>query len=186
MKWLSRDESEPVAALGWILSRIDEAVGFELVLLVVQHAVAAAERHELLVRSSLDDFAVLEHEDLVGAADRGQPVRDDERRPPLAERAQAVLDLGFAFAVERRGRFVEHEDARVGEDGARDRDALTLTARQLHPALSDDGVVLLLEPLDELVGVRDAADGLDLLERRVRAPVADVGRDRAIEEEVVL
>ena len=52
---------------------------------------------------------------------------------------------------------------RVGEDRARDRDALPLAARQAHAALADDRVVALLERLDELVAVRDAADRLDLV-----------------------
>ena len=74
----------------------------------------------------------------------------------------------------------------IGEDGARDRHALALAARQLHAALADDGVVAVLERLDELVGVRDAADPLDLVERRVGLAVADVLGDGAVEQEVVL
>ena len=57
---------------------------------------------------------------------------------------------------------------------------------ELDAALADDRVVLLLEPLDELVGVRDMADGPNLLHRRVRPAVADVVADRAVEQEVVL
>ena len=81
---------------------------------------------------------------------------------PAAQRVQAVLDQRLALAVEARGRLVEDEDARVGEDRARDRDALALAARELHAALADDRVVALLEAVDELVGVRDAADLADL------------------------
>ena len=55
---------------------------------------------------------------------------------------------------------------RVGENRARDRDALPLAARQPHAALADDRVVALLELLDELVAVRDAADRDDLVARR--------------------
>ena len=58
-------------------------------------------------------------------------MRNDERRAPLAERLEAVLNQRFAFAVEARGRFVEDQDARVRENGAGNRDALTLAARQL-------------------------------------------------------
>ena len=77
---------------------------------------------------------------------------------PLAQRLQAVLDQRLALAVEARRRLVENQDARVGENRARDRDALPLAARQPHAALADDRVVALLELLDELVAVRDAAD----------------------------
>ena len=94
---------------------------------------------------ALDDLAVLEHEDLVGAADRRQPVRDDERRAALAQAPQAVLDHRLALAVEARRGLVEDEDARVGEDGPRDRDALALAAGELDAALADHRVVALLE-----------------------------------------
>ena len=105
---------------------------------------------------------------------------------PAAERLQAVLDQRLALAVEARRRLVEDQNPRIGEDGAGDRHALPLPARQLDPALPDDRVVLLVEALDELVGVRDVADGADLLQRGVLAAVADVVADRAVEEEVVL
>ena len=84
---------------------------------------------------------------------------------PWRSDLQAVLNQRFALAVEARGRFVENQDRRVGENRARDRDALALAARQPHAALADDRVVALLELLDELVAVRDPADRLDLLAR---------------------
>ena len=85
---------------------------------------------------------------------------------PLPQRFQAVLNHRLALAVEARRRLVENEDLGVGQNRARDGDALTLSARQAHAALADDGVVPLLERLDELVAVRDAADGFDFFARR--------------------
>ena len=96
-------------------------------------------------------------------------MRDDERRPALAQRLQTVLNQRLAFAVEARRRFVENENARIGQNRARDRHALPLAARQPHAALADDRVVPLLESLDELVGMRDAADAHDVLARRAAA-----------------
>ena len=135
---------------------------------------------------TLHNPAALEHQDLIRAADRRQAVRDDERRPAVAQGAQPVLDLGFALGIETRGRFVEHEDPRIGENRPGDRDALALAAGQLHAALADDRVVLVIELLDELVTVRDACHFLDLLPRRVRPGERDVLGDRAVEQEVVL
>ena len=105
---------------------------------------------------------------------------------PCAQRPQAVLNQRLALAVEARRRLVEQQDARVGEDRARDRDALALAARQPDAALADDRVVPLLEAVDELVGVRDAAHPLDVFARRRGRSVADVLGDRAVEQEVVL
>src|SRR6185503_16910269 len=135
---------------------------------------------------ALDDLSVLEHQDLVGAPDRRQAVRDDEGGAAVAQRLEAVLDHRFALAVEARGRLVEDQDPRIGEDGAGDRHALALAARQLDAALADDRVVALLELLDELVGVRDAADLFDLFQRRVRTTVAEVLGNGAVEQEIVL
>src|SRR5207245_4382434 len=123
---------------GEVLAGVDEAIRFELVLFVVERAVAAAECDELGVRAALDDLSLLEHENLIGAANGRQPVRDDERRPALPQRSQSVLDERYALAVETRGGLVEDEDARVRQNRARDRHALPLATRQLHPALADD------------------------------------------------
>ena len=67
-----------------VLARIDEPIALEPVLLVVQLPVPASLVEQLVVRAALDDLAVLEHQNLVGAADGRQPVRDDERRAPVA------------------------------------------------------------------------------------------------------
>src|SRR4029453_2549247 len=55
-----------------VFACIDEPVGLELVLLVVERAIAPAERQQLLVSAALDDLAVLEDENLIGAPDRRQ------------------------------------------------------------------------------------------------------------------
>jgi hypothetical protein len=43
----------------------------------------AGRRDELVERAALGDPAVLHDEDLVGAADGGETVRDDDRRAPV-------------------------------------------------------------------------------------------------------
>jgi hypothetical protein len=64
-------------------------------------------------------------------------VGDDQRGAVARDVAQRGLDLLLGAGVERAGRLVEDQDARVLEDGARDRDALLLAARELQPALAD-------------------------------------------------
>src|SRR5204862_550153 len=68
----------------------------------------------------------------------------------------------------------------------RDRDALSLTARELHAALAHDGVDAVRQRLDQVVE-RRAADRhaqLDVGGRRTREP--HVGRERVVEEIRVL
>src|SRR2546423_12714 len=75
-----------------VLARFDEAILSEVILLVVELTVPPAVGKQILVAPALDDLALLEHQNLICAANGGQPVRDHERRAPLAQRSQAVLD----------------------------------------------------------------------------------------------
>jgi hypothetical protein len=59
-------------------------------------------------------------------------VRDHDRRAPLREPVQLVLDRALGARVERRRCFVEHDDARNLEDRARNRDPLALAAGEPH------------------------------------------------------
>src|SRR6185369_8823656 len=104
-------------------------------------------------------------------------MRDDKCGASGAERPQPVLNERLALAIKARGGFVEDENARVREDRPRNRDALPLAAREAHAALADDRVVSLLERFDELVAMRDAADGFDVLAAGVRPRVRDVFGD---------
>ena len=95
------------------------------------------------VRAALDDRPLSEHEDLVGADDGGEPVRDHQRGAVLRHAVERVLDVLLGVAVERGGRLVEQQDRRRFEDRARDGDALLLAAGKLQAALADLGLVAL-------------------------------------------
>ena len=92
----------------------------------VQVVVEAARREQLVVRAALDDLAVLERQHLVGVADGAQAVGDDERGPPVQQLLERVLDQPLGARVDRRGRLVQDQDARVGQRRARDRQQLAL------------------------------------------------------------
>ena len=100
-------------------------------------------REQLVVRALRRDATVLEDDDLVGQRDRREPVGDHERRAPGHHLAQRELDLLLGRGVDRRGRVVEDQDPRIGQDRARDRDPLALAAGQRQPALADERVVAL-------------------------------------------
>src|SRR6185437_17018610 len=157
-----------------ILAGVHEPVDLESILLVVELTIAAARREELVLRPALHDAPFLEHQDLVGARDGGQPVRDHERGAPAAEAAQAIANERFALAVEARRRFVENQDARVGQNRARDRDALALAAREADPALAYHGIEPVGEPADEFIAVRCLRGGGDLIRGSAGLREADV------------
>ena len=64
------------------------------------------------------------------------------------------LDFLLGVGVERRGRLVEDQDRRRLEDGAGDRHALLLAARELQAALADHGLVAVGQALDERADLR--------------------------------
>ena len=83
------------------------------------------------------------------------------RRRPCSMRALGVQ-------VDVRGRLVEHEDARVGDQRAGERDQLALAGRELRAALADFGVVAVRQLGDELLGADRGGGRADLLGGRRR------------------
>ena len=92
--------------------------------------VQTALRHQFGVGALRDDRAALEHDDAVGILHRGEAVRDRERGAALLERLEPLLHQALGGGVERTGGLVEQQDRPVGEQRARDGQALLLAARQ--------------------------------------------------------
>ena len=93
-----------------------------------QHAVERAALPQLLVRAGVEHRALVDDDDAVGERQRRPPVRDQDRRARAGDAPQRRVDLLLDARVDRRRRVVEQEDLRVGEQRARERDALPLTA----------------------------------------------------------
>ena len=96
--------------------------------------VAPDERQELhALHRFLDEQALLEVQRAPRALGGVRVVRDhDDRLAVLAvERLQQVEDLVAGLAIEVAGRLVAEQQRRVGDDGARDADALLLAAGEL-------------------------------------------------------
>ena len=144
--------------------------------------VAAGVGDEVVVRARLDDPAVVEHRDPVGAADRREPVGDGDRRAAAAELVERALHGALGRGVERAGRLVEHEHARVAQQRAGDRDALALAAGEPVAARADEGVVALRQARDQVVDLRGAGRRLDLGVRGVRPDVAQVLPDGGVQQ----
>ena len=76
----------------------------------VQLVITSAGIDELVVRSTLDNLAALEHQNLVGALHGRQAVGNDERRATPPEHLQRILDERVVFVVEMGRSLVEDED----------------------------------------------------------------------------
>ena len=110
-------------------------------------------------------------------------MRDEHRRPLPHQRLVGVDHPPLGDRVERRGRLVEHQHTRVGEQRAGDGDPLPLARRQRRAALADDGAVALRKPGDEVVDARLPRRRLHRGVRGVRARVAQVLGQRGMEDE---
>jgi hypothetical protein len=104
-------------------------------------------------RAHLDQLAALEADDAVGIVERRQAVSDGDGGAALHQRFQRFLDLALGLGIDRRGGLVQESDLGVEQDGARNRDALALAARQARAALAHDGVVAFGQVGDKVVGI---------------------------------
>ena len=131
-------------------------------------------------------LAAIQHQDQIGGEDRTEAVRNNDAGPSRHHALQRVLNQHFGFAIERTRRFIEHENARVFENHARQRDALFFAAAESVAALAHDRIVAIGQVHDEVVDVRRPRRRLDLRLRRVHFGVRQVRADGVVEEIVLL
>ena len=101
--------------------------------------------------------------DAVAARGRGDAVGDEEHRALRGLPLDGLEDRRLGLRVDGGERVVQDEDLRLPHEGARERDALLLPARELHAALAHDGVEPLGQPerlLEHLRLARGVADAL--------------------------
>jgi hypothetical protein len=133
-----------------------------------------------------DDLRLIEHDDLVAIAERGEAVRDDDRRLALDDFGHVVLDDHLAFRIERAGRLVEQQDRGAPHQGAGDGQALLLPAREVDATLFQEGVVALRQPLDELLGSGLAGGPDHLVEGGAGFSGRHIVADRPAKQKAVL
>ena len=117
----------------------------------IERCIAAAGLDQFVVGAVLDEAAPLDGDDAIRHAHGGQPMRDDEHRSAVGDLRHVLLDDALALVVERARRLVENQDARIGDQGAGDGDALALPAGQAAAALADDRVVAFGQFEDEVM-----------------------------------
>ena len=132
------------------------------------------------------DRAAVEDDDLVGAHDRADPLgHDDDRRVGdlIGERRpQGRVGL----EVEGREAVVEDVDVGALDEGAGDREALPLPAREVGPALRDRRLQPVGQVADERLGLGDPERVPELLVGRVGLAEAEVAGDGPGEQERLL
>src|SRR5713101_13040 len=141
-KTLSSSRAQRLRLRREVFAGIDKLVALKLVLFIVELPVSPVRFEQFFMSAALNNLTAFQHQDLIGAANRRKPVSDHERRAPAAQLTQPVLNQGFAFAVQAGSCLVKDQQFGVGENGARDGDALSLSAGKFYAALAHHGVVL--------------------------------------------
>ena len=95
--------------------------------------------HQLSMRPPFHHHAPLDHEDTIRLLDRAQPVGHRDRRPAPRGLVQRRLHHLLGLAVQRAGGLVQEQDLGVAQEGARDSDALFLSAREERGFGADGG-----------------------------------------------
>ena len=71
-----------------------------LVLQLIELVVDAALREQLLVRAHLADLPLMHNDDLVGALNGREAMRDDQRRSSFNHAVERVAHAKFSFGVD--------------------------------------------------------------------------------------
>ena len=137
-----------------------------------------------------DPPLVVHQHDAIGERDGRGAVGDDQRRAAAHHLGEGGADLVLLRRVDGRGRVVEDQHPRIGEDGAGDRQTLALATREREAVLAEERVVAVGELAYELVRAGEARRVLDRLVVGVAVTAAggegEVLPDRVAEEERVL
>ena len=153
---------------------------------LVQGGVGPAARHQLVVRSELDQLAAVDHADEVGPLGGRQPVGDHDHGPALEQPVDRRLDQRLGAGVEARGRLVEHEHRRIGERGPGQRHELLLAGRQPAAPLAHLGVEAVGQHGEAVVGADGTQRVVDLGVGGVGPGQPHVVADGAVEQEPLL
>ncbi len=147
-------------------------------LIHVQLVVVAFFAHQLIVTPLLGDFAVIDNQDPVGAAHRGEPVRYNETGAVFQQRIHRGLYFHLGFGVYGTCGFVKHEYLRVRQDRPGKGDQLFMTGLHQISAFSGLSFVSLFEVHDELMRTDHLCRVFDLFVGCLQSSVSDVFPDR--------
>ena len=138
-----------------------------------------ARREQMRVGAGRGDPALVVHQhDTIGERDRGRAVGDDQRGAAVHDFGERGTDLVLLRGVDRGRGVVEDQHARVGEDGASDREALALPTRQREAVLAEERVVAVGQVTDEVVGTGELCGAHDPL--AVGVAFASTRREREV------
>ena len=124
--------------------------------------------------ADVSDRAVLENQNAVSMHQCADAMRNQNDRAVAGALAQRVADACVGLKVNGRKRVVKHQHRRVQHEGARNGDALLLSARQGDAAFAHHGVIAVCKADDGFVDIGDGGAPAHLFKRWVLHGDADV------------
>ena len=79
----------------------------------------------------LDNLTILEHQNLIRFLNGRQSVSNDKTSPALHECFHSLLNQELQPCIDRRGRFIQNQNLRIGQKSSRNRKQLLLTQRDI-------------------------------------------------------
>ena len=153
---------------------------------MIELVVVAPVFQQLAVIAALDDFAVLQHDDLIGVLNCRKSVRHDEHCADVADFFKRLLNEHFRFRIDICRCFVKNENLRLVQHRSCKGQELTLTLREVFAALDDFFVKPVFELVDERIRAHVLARVCHFFLSERIVVERDVALDRAAEKEHIL
>ena len=120
--------------------------------------------------AGFDDPSFVDDQNLVRLTDGAQTVCDHKAGTALHQREQRLLDLHFSSGVHTAGSLIQDQDARVGQDGACDRQKLALSLAQIAGPFGKFCLVALRKTSDKAVCIGQFRGRHDFVIGSVKRP----------------
>ena len=149
----------------------------------VQMGVGSIDIDQFVVCTSLGQLPVLEHDDVRSFRNGQEIVGDDDGRPVFHQPPQGNHHAFRGRRVESSRGLIKDQHWCILHHGAGDGNRLSLTAGKARAALSNQRVVALRQPHDEVMRIGRSGRALDLGIGRSWPSEDDVVANRASEQE---
>ncbi len=144
------------------------------------------EGDQFFMSSFLYNLALRENDDPMGISDGGKPMGDHKDRSALHQTFQGLLNLCLRIGIKGGGGFIQYQDGCILQKGPGDGEALAFPTGKLDTLFSNDGLVPLGKPLDEIMGIGCLGCFDDLLIRAFQTSIGNIISNGIVEEDRLL
>jgi len=135
--------------------------------------------NQILMISAFNDLSVIQNNNHIGIFNGRKPVGDDKHRSAFHQSIHAALNNGFRSGVNRRSRFVQNHDRRVGNGGACNRKKLTLSLRKIGAVSGNPRVVSVRQSGDKIICTDELGGRYAFFVRGIQFSIPNVFHNRA-------